>query len=144
MTVDIQVQQLFTDFSGLPPPGSPPAPNTTPPPTPYDTLITACHDSPPLIQHAYETHRTTRNAHQRAQLLAPSFTGMSVDPILQELVYAAGTQRIPELEAAAHVKRRPQDIDPRNCLTFWARPTAVVREMAGEVQARLRKLCDGL
>ncbi|KAH8151828.1 uncharacterized protein LAJ45_03820 [Morchella importuna] len=144
MTVDAQVQQLFIDFSGLPPPGTPPHPGTPPPPTPYDTLITACHDSPPLIQHAYETHRTTRNAHQGAQLLSPSFTGMSVDPILQELVYAAGTHRIPELEAAAREKRRPDEIDTRNCLTFWARPTAQVREMIGEVQARIRKLCDAL
>ncbi|KAH0613447.1 uncharacterized protein H6S33_005333 [Morchella sextelata] len=144
MTVDIQVQQLFIDFSGLPPSGSPPHPNTPPPTTPYDTLIDACHDSPALIQRAYETHRTSRNAHQGAQLLAPSFAGMSVDPILQELVHAAGTQRIPELEQAGREKRRQDEIDTRNCLTFWARPTAAVREMVGEVQGRLRKLCSDI
>ncbi|KAI5851727.1 RNA ligase/cyclic nucleotide phosphodiesterase [Morchella snyderi] len=133
MTVDVQVQQLFIDFSGLPPPGTPPHPGTPPPPTPYDTLIAACHDSPALIQHAYETHRTTRNAHQRAQLLAPAFAGMHIDPILQEL-----------LEAAAHPRRRPDEIDTRNCLTLWARPPAPVRALVSEVQARLQALCPDI
>lgn len=136
---------------------------------PYDVLIDACNNDPVcpllallllrglyasvdlsnsgergqvLIQRAYETHRITRNAQQRAKLLSPDFAGVIVDKTLQELEYLHGAREIPEL--AGQPKRSPVLVDPRNCLVFWARPTSAVQDLIGVVQEKLRQLAPGL
>lgn len=129
---------------------------------PYDVLIDACESdpvccSPPecsdvftnhniphqtRIQKAYETHRTTRNAQQRAKLLSPGFAGVIVDKTLQELEHVRCVREIPEL--AGQAKRSPELVDPRNCLVFWARPTDAVLDLVGAVQEKLRELAPGL
>lgn len=75
-----------------------------------------------MIQSKYSLHRTTRNAQQKEKLLAPSFPGVSIDPILQKLID-------PETEAGY--------ADPRHCLVFWARPTQKVKEIIHRVQQEL-------
>ncbi|MBE7181792.1 MAG: hypothetical protein INR71_11410 [Terriglobus roseus] len=74
------------------------------------------------IQARYATHRTARNAQQRAKLLDPAFSGVLVDPILQRL-------EDPSIE--------PGFEDARHCLVLWARPSRPVRELVAEVQRRL-------
>lgn len=103
------------------------------------------HDLPhlqALIQRAYETHRTTRNAQQRAKLLSPSFAGIMVDKTLQELEYVHCVRDVPEL--TGQPRRSPALVDPRNCLVFWARPTSAVQDLVGAVQEKLRELAPGL
>lgn len=134
---------------------------------PYDVLIDACNNDPVcpllsllllrgvhastdlpnsggqvLIQTAYETHRITRNAQQRAKLFSPEFAGVIVDKTLQELEYLHGAREIPEL--TGRPKRSPALVDPRNCLVFWARPTSAVQDLIGVVQEKLRQLAPGL
>lgn len=70
---------------------------------------------------AYETHRTTRAAQQRALLLSPSFPGPTIDTILSRL-----TSHDPDFH------------DTRYCLVFWARPTERVKKLAYELQGRVR------
>ncbi|TKA61022.1 hypothetical protein B0A55_11446 [Friedmanniomyces simplex] len=106
---------------------------------PYDGLLEACnHDpvnntpfSPPpaQMQARYTTHRTTRNAQQRAKLLAPDFPGVSVDEILAKL-------EDPSIE--------PGFTDWRHCLVFWARPPVKVRSLIGEVQRRVVRVVPNL
>ncbi|KAK0978393.1 hypothetical protein LTR91_012967 [Friedmanniomyces endolithicus] len=89
---------------------------------PYDALLEACNDDPAQIQARYATHRTNRNAQQRAKLLATDSPGVSVDDILAKL-------EDPSLE--------PGFTDWRHCLVFWARPPEKVRALIAEVQRRL-------
>ncbi|KAF1810911.1 hypothetical protein P152DRAFT_439350 [Eremomyces bilateralis CBS 781.70] len=93
---------------------------------PYDALIAACNDNPKSIQTRYETHRTVRNAQQKAKLLADDFSGVVIDPILHAL------------------ETQPRFEDPRNCLVFWARPPVNVRELVAKVQRRLREVMPKL
>jgi hypothetical protein len=76
------------------------------------------------IQNRYKTHRETRNEQQKAKILAPDFSGFSIDPILERLV---------------RPDAYPGYVDPRNCLVFWARPPKRVRELIGILQAQLRE-----
>ncbi|RDW80032.1 hypothetical protein BP6252_04670 [Coleophoma cylindrospora] len=96
---------------------------------PYDALLEACHDDPALIQARYDTHRTTRNAQQKAALLSPSFSGLNIDQILLKLE----DQTI-----------EPGFSDPRNCLVFWARPPKHIRDLVDRVQTKLRESAPGL
>ncbi|KAH8602230.1 RNA ligase/cyclic nucleotide phosphodiesterase [Bisporella sp. PMI_857] len=96
---------------------------------PYDALIEACQNDPSLIQSRYETHRSTRNGQQKEKLLAPDFSGLIIDPILQKLQH-------PSLE--------PGFQDPRHCLVFWARPPAHIRELARRVQQKLSAIASNL
>ncbi|KAG9239647.1 RNA ligase/cyclic nucleotide phosphodiesterase [Amylocarpus encephaloides] len=96
---------------------------------PYDALIEACENDPSQIQARYDTHRTTRNGQQRANLLSPGFSGLILDPILQRL-------EDPSIE--------PGYQDPRNCLVFWARPPPHIRSLADKLQQELRGLAPNL
>ncbi|CAG8949838.1 hypothetical protein HYFRA_00004164 [Hymenoscyphus fraxineus] len=96
---------------------------------PYDALIEACHNHPAEIQARYATHRTTRNAQQREKLLAPDFSGLILDPILQRL-------EDPTIE--------PGYVDPRNCLVFWARPPTHIRSLVDRIQKELTGVAPNL
>ncbi|KAK3652687.1 hypothetical protein LTR56_004981 [Elasticomyces elasticus] len=89
---------------------------------PYDGLIDSCDDDPAQIQTRYNTHRNNRNAQQRAKLLSPDFSGVTIDEILARL-------EDPAIE--------PGFRDWRHCLVFWARPPVKVRELIGKVQEKL-------
>lgn len=73
------------------------------------------------IQATYLNHRSNRNAQQKTKLLSPDFPGVTVDEILANL----------------EDPTQPDYKDWRNCLVFWARPTAKVRSMIAQVQAKL-------
>lgn len=75
------------------------------------------------IQARYSTHRATRNAQQETKLLAPDFSGVTLDPILQRLYD-------PTIE--------PGYTDPRHCFVFWARPPQKVKALIADVQEKLR------
>jgi hypothetical protein len=77
------------------------------------------------MQARYATHRVTRNAQQKAKILAPDFEGLLIDPILQKL-------EDPTIN--------PRYEDPRNSLVFWARPPGHIRSLVGRLQEELRKL----
>lgn len=81
------------------------------------------------IQSRYDTHRTNRNAQQRAKFLASDFPGVTIDGILAKL-------ENPSIE--------PGFQDWRNCLVFWARPPAKLRSVIAEVQRRLLKIAPSL
>jgi hypothetical protein len=66
---------------------------------------------------------------------------MIIDKTLQELEYARG-RKIEELEGTPI--RKLEEIDPRESLVFWARPTDAVRDLVQEVQARLAELDPGI
>ena len=74
------------------------------------------------IQARYNSHRSNRNAQQRAKLLAPEFTGVVVDEILAKL-------EDPTTE--------PGFTDWRHCLVLWARPPPSIRALIAEVQQKL-------
>ncbi|KAL7275359.1 hypothetical protein RUND412_001695 [Rhizina undulata] len=111
---------------------------------PYDALIDACENNPTAIQKAYQTHRTSRNLLWRKKLSLPESNGIKVDEILQELEYVHGKRSIPELEGKNHRKRDVAEIDPRNCLVFWARPTSEVQDLVGKVQVMLKELAPDI
>ncbi|KAI9812587.1 MAG: transport between ER and Golgi ATPase protein [Pycnora praestabilis] len=96
---------------------------------PYDTLLQASHDDPVQLQARYNTHRTTRNSQQKAKLLAPDFSGVILDLILQKV-------EDPVLDVGF--------ADPRNCLVFWARPPQKIRDLIGNIQQKLRKVAPNL
>ncbi|KAL2039771.1 hypothetical protein N7G274_007630 [Stereocaulon virgatum] len=53
---------------------------------PFDTLLEAYYKNHSAqIQNRYETHRETRNEKQKDKILAPDFSGFSIDPILEQL-----------------------------------------------------------
>ncbi|ESZ96007.1 hypothetical protein SBOR_3627 [Sclerotinia borealis F-4128] len=96
---------------------------------PYDALIEACHDDPVLIQSKYATHRETRNAQQKAKILASDFQEMILDAVLQKL-------ESPNIE--------PGFEDPRHCLVFWARPPQHIKTLVGIIQQKLLALAPNL
>ncbi|EME80937.1 uncharacterized protein MYCFIDRAFT_78640 [Pseudocercospora fijiensis CIRAD86] len=112
----------FEDLSGA---------NGTGPKTdnPYHDLIESCNDDPTKIQKIYNTHRVNRNAQQKERLLAKNFPGVTIDEILMRL---ENPDQFPGYE------------DPRNCLVFWARPTARVKKLIVEVQRRLQEVVPNL
>ncbi|KAI8938822.1 hypothetical protein NX059_004684 [Plenodomus lindquistii] len=118
--VEPEVTNAFVDLSGI---------STSAFSNPYDALISACENDTVQIQSKYHLHRITRNAQQKEKLLAPSFPGVSIDPILQKLSN-------PLLE--------PSYKDPRHCLVFWGRPTQKVKEMIHRVQQELLKVAPNL
>ncbi len=81
------------------------------------------------IQARYDTHRTNRNAQQRAKLLSPDFSGVTIDEILAKL-------EDPSIE--------PDFQDWRNCLVFWARPPAKLRSLIEEIQKKLLEVAPSL
>ena len=113
---------------------------------PYDALIETCNSDPvsisllntpwslltllfqARIQSRYEVHRQMRNNQQRAKLLAPDFSGVVIDPILEKLVYQS---------------QHPGYVDPRHCLVFWARPPEAIRALVSIVQQKLRQSAPG-
>ncbi|KAK4539673.1 hypothetical protein LTR36_010436 [Oleoguttula mirabilis] len=96
---------------------------------PYQGLIEACQHDHAQIQARYNTHRTNRNAQQREKLLAPGFSGVTVDEILAKL-------DDPTIE--------PGFEDWRHCLVFWARPPEKVRLLIAEIQRRLLQVAPTL
>ncbi|KAF2760065.1 hypothetical protein EJ05DRAFT_475082 [Pseudovirgaria hyperparasitica] len=83
---------------------------------PYDVLIHGSNNDAALIQERYSNHRTGRNQQQRAKLLSNDFAGVSVDPVLYNLVNDSSYK------------------DPRYCLVFWARPTQHVKNLIKQIQ----------
>jgi hypothetical protein len=77
------------------------------------------------IQSRYDTHRTNRNAQQRAKYLSPDFTGVTIDDILAKLEDSS---------------IEPGFQDWRNCLVFWARPPAKLRSLIAEIQKRILEI----
>lgn len=110
----------FEDLSGI---------STSAFDNPYDALISASSDDPAQIQARYQTHRSTRNAQQKAKMLADDFTGVSIDQILLRL-------ERPSIE--------PGYVDPRHCLVFWARPTEKVKQLIHRVQQELLTVAPNL
>ncbi|RAL11468.1 uncharacterized protein BO97DRAFT_415055 [Aspergillus homomorphus CBS 101889] len=90
---------------------------------PFQPLLTTTNNNPETLQTHYTTHRTTRQKSQTTKLLAPDFHGFTIDPILRRL---AG----PEQE--------PDYVDPRNCLTVWARPPQHIRDLIRSIQTDLQ------
>ncbi|OAA66632.1 RNA ligase/cyclic nucleotide phosphodiesterase [Niveomyces insectorum RCEF 264] len=90
---------------------------------PYQALIAACDDDPARMQAVYATHRTTRNAQQRAAFLDPAFDGILVDQILRRI-------EDPSID--------PSFADPRHGLVFWARPPEHILQLAAHLQAQLQ------
>jgi vesicle-fusing ATPase len=111
----------FLDLSGI---------DTTAFANPYDALLEASQNDSRNLQERYSTHRTTRNAQQKAKLLAKDFSGVIVDPILQLLEDGKSVEE--------------GYVDPRHCLVFWGRPEEHIRTLIGEVQQRLRKAAPSL
>ncbi|PGH15136.1 hypothetical protein AJ80_05646 [Polytolypa hystricis UAMH7299] len=96
---------------------------------PFEPVISACNSDPGQIQAANDTHRSTRNAQQRAKILNSGFRGWDIDPILAKL-------ESPE--------RDPEFIDPRNCLVIWARPPALVQQLVEKVQQEIREVAPSI
>lgn len=74
------------------------------------------------IQSRYQTHRSTRNAKQKAGLLSAEFSGFSLDPVLYKIV---------------NKPQDPDSIDTRNCLVFWARPPEHIKLLVKTIQEQL-------
>ncbi|MCJ1397909.1 transport between ER and Golgi ATPase protein [Xylographa trunciseda] len=102
----------FVDLSGV----------STTTDNPYDALIEASHNDPAEIQKRYQAHRLARNQQQRAKLLAPDFSEVSIDPVLYQL---------------ENQGMFPDFRDPRHCLVFWARPTQSIKDLIQIIQQRL-------
>lgn len=76
-----------------------------------------------LLQEKYSTHRRTRNAQQKANLLSPTFPGLILDGILLR-------REDPTIS--------PGYVDPRNSLVFWGRLPPQVLSLATTIQAKLK------
>lgn len=76
------------------------------------------------IYERYKHHRTARLKDQRASLLAPDFSGPSIDTTLRSLLLDS-----PKGYA-----------DPRNNLVFWARPPRRIQTLIASVQNVLREV----
>lgn len=113
-------RELFQDLSGI---------STSKFDNPYDALISTSSDDPAQIQSRYQTHRSARNELQKANLLSPEFSGVSIDSILLRL-------ERPSIE--------PGFVDPRNCLVFWARPTEKIKHLIDRVQKELLTVAPNL
>ncbi len=79
------------------------------------------------IQAAYTKHRMTRNAEQASGLLSHEFEGMTLDPILSDLLDPLW----------------PEYVDPRNSIVFWARPPGHILELAQVLGERLKEVFPG-
>lgn len=91
---------------------------------PYDSVLEACNQDPHQIQRRYQIHRENRNDQQKTKLLSPDFAGFTIDPVLEKLI---------------NKMANPGYVDPRNCLVFWGRPPARIRNLVDELQQRLLK-----
>ncbi|KAJ9235394.1 hypothetical protein DTO166G5_4675 [Paecilomyces variotii] len=96
---------------------------------PYQPLILASNDDPVELQARYETHRSTRNALQKAKLLDPSFAGFNCDEILAKL---------------DGPNKDPGFVDTRHCLVFWARPPQHIKAMVDMIQREIREVAPTL
>lgn len=76
------------------------------------------------IRAMYDTHRTKRNAQQKAKFLAPDFKELVIDQYLLRI-------ENPLVE--------PGFKDGRNCFTYWARPPEHVLVLAAKIQQLLLK-----
>ncbi|KAF8473300.1 RNA ligase/cyclic nucleotide phosphodiesterase [Kalaharituber pfeilii] len=95
---------------------------------PFNILLEACNNDPELIRSAYTKHRTARNALSRNDILSKDFPGPTIDPFLTALVaHSPSPCELVETDA----------LDPRNCLTVWARPSEAIKDLVEEVQRRL-------
>ncbi|KAF4125748.1 Ureidoglycolate hydrolase [Geosmithia morbida] len=88
---------------------------------PYAAFIRACDDDHNVIRTLYDTHRTKRNAQQKAKFLSADYTGLSIDQHLLKL------------------ETDPAFRDERHCLVFWARPPSHIIDLAVHLQKLLRK-----
>ncbi|KAJ6014950.1 Ribosomal protein L44e [Penicillium herquei] len=90
---------------------------------PFREFIDRCGDDPEIIKHAYETHRSKRNAQFNDRLLTPGFREWKFDEILENVIKA--DQGLIEYE------------DPRNNFSFWARPPKHIRELVYDIQQEI-------
>ncbi|KAF2455322.1 RNA ligase/cyclic nucleotide phosphodiesterase [Lineolata rhizophorae] len=111
--VPVHTSNTFEDFSGI---------TSSSSDNPYDALIDASQNDPVQIQARYSTHRSMRNAQQKAKLLAPDFDGVQIDPVLLRL---------------SDSSVEPGYADPRHCLVFWARPPQAVKNLIAQIQQKL-------
>lgn len=110
----------YEDLTGIP---------VQPGDNPYQALLTACDDDPAKIQALYSTHRTLRNAQQRAKFLDPAFEEVLVDPYLLRI-------ENPHVDPAFQ--------DPRYGLVFWARPPEHILQLASHIQQQLKAASPGI
>ncbi|RMZ88424.1 hypothetical protein DV736_g4338, partial [Chaetothyriales sp. CBS 134916] len=96
---------------------------------PYDGLIQATDNDPMKLQERYQLHRVTRNAQQKAEILADNFSGWVLDEHLTKL---EGPQRDGNYQ------------DTRYCLVFWARPPQKVKNLTQIIQQKLKDAAPGL
>ncbi|KAL1982356.1 hypothetical protein VTN96DRAFT_1387 [Rasamsonia emersonii] len=96
---------------------------------PYQALIAASNNDPVQLQARYATHRTTRNAQQKAKILDPSFPGWTLDETLAKL---------------DGPNRDPTFLDDRFCSTFWGRPPLHIRNLVDMIQRELRQVAPTL
>ncbi|KAJ5888751.1 Ribosomal protein L44e [Penicillium taxi] len=85
---------------------------------PYQQLINACGNDSKAIQEVYQKHRSLRNEKFRKKLSDPSFREWAFDEVLEQLLAGVGN-------------------DPRNNLSFWARPPKHIRELVHEIQKEI-------
>lgn len=89
----------------------------------WSTLTWLYSSTKVQLQARYESHRTNRNAQQKAKILADDFPGWSIDEILRRLDGPA---------------KEKGYLDPRNCLVIWARPPPHIRDLIAFIQNELK------
>jgi hypothetical protein len=109
-----QFQQMITECRNDP---------VRPVPTINDKILSTPQK---ILQAAYETHRTNRNASFRDQIHQPGFHQWKKDKILHQV-----------LEAESGLT---DYVDPRNNLAYWARPPRHVRDLVYKIQQEIGAL----
>ncbi|KAJ5651343.1 uncharacterized protein N7484_005066 [Penicillium longicatenatum] len=96
---------------------------------PFQVLIKETNDDPTALQSRYQDHRVARNEQQGTKILADSFPGWSLDPILSRLDGPG---------------KEDGYLDPRNCLVIWARPPPHIRDLICFIQSELKEISPSI
>ncbi|KAJ5671074.1 hypothetical protein N7507_000201 [Penicillium longicatenatum] len=96
---------------------------------PFQVLIKETYDDPTALQSRYQDHRVARNEQQGTKILADSFPGWSLDPILSRLDGPG---------------KEDGYLDPRNCLVIWARPPPHIRDLICFIQSELKEISPSI
>ncbi|KAJ5525664.1 RNA ligase/cyclic nucleotide phosphodiesterase [Penicillium frequentans] len=96
---------------------------------PFQVLIKESDDNPTALQLRYQNHRVNRNEQQSTKILADSFPGWSLDPILSRLDGPG---------------KEDGYLDPRNCLVIWARPPPHIRDLICFIQKELKEVSPSI
>ncbi|KAJ6090474.1 RNA ligase/cyclic nucleotide phosphodiesterase [Penicillium sp. IBT 16267x] len=96
---------------------------------PFQVLITETNHDLTALQLRYQGHRVTRNEQQGTKILADSFPGWSLDPILSQLDGPG---------------KEDGYLDPRNCLVIWARPPPHIRDLTCFIQSELKEVSPSI